>query len=97
MNRVPRPGAGIDEHDTPVGLDRAVHDREAESAAAALGRDERLEQPVAHFRRDARSVVRHPERHRPALERHAARQLVRRDVRSPRAGHGRPGARPARR
>ena len=38
VNVVPAPGRGVDEHEAPVRLDGALHDGEAEPAAAGPAR-----------------------------------------------------------
>ena len=57
VNVVPAPGRRIHEHQPAVRLDGALHDREAEPAAARTAGDERVEEPLADLLWDARPVV----------------------------------------
>ena len=52
VKRVPRRTA-VDEDESAMRLDGAMHDGEAEAAAARLRREEGIEQPVADLDRDA--------------------------------------------
>ncbi len=55
---------GVDADLSVVPLDDAVGDRESQPGAGLLGREERLEDPRAHFVRDARARVGDPQLHR---------------------------------
>src|SRR4051812_43260760 len=55
------PGRAVDEQLAVVGFDDAVRDGQTETDAGppVLGAEERIEDPLAHLRRDALSRVRH--------------------------------------
>lgn len=47
-------------YESPMGLDRPMHDCEAESAATRLRRNEWVEQLVPHVSRDSRALIYDP-------------------------------------